>query len=543
MSAFTGTWRLTRLALRRDRIRLGIWILGTPLLGYALAASVAGVYPDDAARHGYATTSASSLVARAFNGPIAGTDLGAVVVAETYATLAVLVALLSTFAVVRHTRQNEETGRAELLGASVVGRYALLTAALLVVVGANVLAAAGLALALALAGAGLPLAGSVAAAAAIGGVGVAFTGVAAVTAQLTVTSRGANALAAAAVGLAFLLRAAGDVFGEQSADGTRVVSAWPSWVSPMGWGNQVRAYTGERWWTLALPVALLAAAVALAYALARRRDLGAGLFAARRGPGRAATWLLSPAGLAWRLQRGALLGWAVGVGVLGVSMGVAADEFNAMIAENPAAAEAIAAMGGGGELVDGYLAAMLGLYALAIGAYVVQALLRVRADEADGVLEAVLATAVSRRRWLGTQVGAALLGATALLLFGGVTTGLGYGLVDGDPAGKALALGGAAALRLPALLVVAGVVTALFGLLPRWSVALSWTALMVFLLLGQLGAVLELPQAALDLSPYTHVPAAPAVDPTAPPLVVLTAVAAALLVAGAAAFRHRDTPR
>ncbi|RKN22588.1 anibiotic ABC transporter [Micromonospora musae] len=541
MSAFTGTGRLTRLALRRDRIRLGIWIFGTPLLGYALAASVAGVYPDEAARHGYATTSASSLVARAFNGPIAGTDLGAVVVAETYATLAVLVALLSTFAVVRHTRQNEETGRAELLGASVVGRYALLTAALLVVVGVNLLAAA--LLAVVFAGAGLPLAGSLAAAAAIGGVGVAFTGVAAVTAQLTVTSRGANALAAAAVGLSFLLRAAGDVFGEQSADGTRVESAWPSWLSPMGWGNQVRAYTGERWWTLALPVALLIAAVALAYALAQRRDLGAGLLAARRGPGRAATWLLSPAGLAWRLQRGTLLGWAIGVGVLGISMGVAADEFNAMIAENPAAAEAIAAMGGGAELVDGYLAAMLGLYALAIGAYVVQALLRVRADEADGVLEAVLATAVSRGRWLGTQVAAALLGATVLLLLGGITTGIGYGLVDGDPVGKALALCGAAALRLPALLVVAGVVTALFGLLPRWSVALSWAALMVFLLLGQLGAVLELPQGALDLSPYTHVPAAPAVDPTALPLLVLAAVAAALLATGAAAFRRRDTPR
>ncbi|MEV6376863.1 ABC transporter permease [Micromonospora musae] len=541
MSAFTGTGRLTRLALRRDRIRLGIWILGTPLLGYALAASVAGVYPDEAARHGYATTSASSLVARAFNGPIAGTDLGAVVVAETYATLAVLVALLSTFAVVRHTRQNEETGRAELLGASVVGRYALLTAALLVVVGVNLLAAA--LLAVVFAGAGLPLAGSLAAAAAIGGVGVAFTGVAAVTAQLTVTSRGANALAAAAVGLSFLLRAAGDVFGEQSADGTRVESAWPSWLTPLGWGNQVRAYTGERWWTLALPVALLIATVALAYALAQRRDLGAGLLAARRGPGRAATWLLSPAGLAWRLQRGTLLGWAIGVGVLGISMGVAADEFNAMISENPAAAEAIAAMGGGTELVDAYLAAMLGLYALAIGAYVVQALLRVRADEADGVLEAVLATAVSRGRWLGTQVAAALLGATALLLLGGITTGIGYGLVDGDPVGKALALGGAAALRLPALLVVAGVVTALFGLLPRWSVALSWAALMVFLLLGQLGAVLELPQGALDLSPYTHVAAAPAVDPTALPLLVLGAVAAALLATGAAAFRHRDTPR
>lgn len=540
MSTLTGTGALARLVLRRDRVRLAIWVLGAPLLGYALAESVVGIYPDEPARVGYATTSASSLVARAFNGPIAGTDLGAVVVAETYVTLALIFALLSTFAVVRHTRQNEETGRAELLGASVVGRYALLTAALLVVVAANVAAAA--LLAAGLAAAGLPLAGSLVAAGAIGGVGVAFTGVAAVTSQLSVTSRGANALAAAVVGVAFLLRAAGDVLGDQTDGGLRVVSAWPSWLSPLGWGNQVRAYVDDRWWVLALPVALLLAAVAAAYALAERRDIGAGLVAPRRGPANAPSGLLSPAGLAWRLQRGALLGWAVGVAVLGFSMGIAADEFNAMIEENPAAAEAIAAMGGGADLVDAYLAAMLGLFALTIGAYVVQAMLRVRGDESDGVLEAVLATGVSRGRWLGTQVAAAALGALALVLLAGLTTGLGHGLVAGDPVGRAVDLGGAALLRLPALLVVVGVVTALFGLLPRWSVALSWTALLVFLLLGQLGAVLELPQAALNLSPYTHVPSVPAVEATALPLVVLTAVAVALLAAGAAAFRHRDVP-
>ena len=39
-----------------------------------------------------------------------------------YVTLAILAAVMSALTVVRHTRQNEETGRAELLGAGVVGR-------------------------------------------------------------------------------------------------------------------------------------------------------------------------------------------------------------------------------------------------------------------------------------------------------------------------------------------------------------------------------------------------------------------------------------
>ncbi|WP_341715877.1 anibiotic ABC transporter [Micromonospora sp. FIMYZ51] len=541
MSAFTGTFRLVRLALRRDRVRLAIWVLGTPLIGYALAESVAGLYPDQQTRIGYAETAVTSVVARAFNGPIASIELGAVVVTESYLTLALLAALFSTFAVIRHTRQNEETGRAELLGAAAVGRYALLTAALVVVVAANALAA-GL-LALAFVGAGLPVVGSVAASASIGGIGVAFTGVAAVTAQLTVTSRGGNALAAAAVGVAFLLRAAGDVLGEREAGGVRLESAWPTWLSPLGWGTQVRAFGTERLWVLALPVALLLAGVAVAFALAERRDVGAGLFAARRGPARAAAGLLSPAGLTWRLHRGSLAGWAVAVAVLGLCMGVAGNEVDAMIAENPQTAEVIAALGGGSELVDAYLAAMLGLFALTIGAYVVQALLRTRNDESDGVLEALLATAVGRTRWLGTQILGAVLGGLTLMLLAGVTTGLGYGLAAGDPIGWTVELAGAALLRLPALLVVAGVVTALFGALPRLSVALSWTVLIVYLLLGQLGAVLDLPQAALNLSPYTHIPSVPAADPAVLPLLTLTVAAVVLLAAGLTTFRHRDTPR
>ncbi len=540
MSSFTGTSRLVRLALRRDRARLAIWVLGTPLIGYALAQSVAGLYPDEQTRLGYAETAVTSVVARAFNGPIAGTELGAVVVTETYLTLALLVGLLSTFAVIRHTRQNEETGRAELLGAAAVGRYALLTAALVVVLGANVLAAA--LLALAFVGAGLPVAGSAAAAAAICGVGVALTGIAAVTAQLTVTSRGGNALAAVAVGVAFLLRAAGDVLGQRESGGVRLDSAWPTWLSPLGWGTQVRAFGAERWWVLALPVALLVAGVAVAFVLTERRDLGAGLLAARRGPARAARGLLSPVGLTWRLHRGALAGWAVAVAVLGVCMGLAGNEVDAMIADNPQTAEVIAQLGGGAELVDAYLAAMLGIFALTLGAYVVQALLRTRNDETDGVLEALLATAVGRTRWLGTQLLGAVLGALALLLLAGVSTGLGYGLAAGDPIGWTVELGAAALLRLPALLVVAGVVAALFGVLPRVSVALSWSVLIVFLLLGQLGAVLDLPQAALNLSPFTHIPSAPAADLTVLPLVLLTAVAATLFAAALVTFRHRDIP-
>ncbi|MBE1488034.1 ABC transporter permease [Plantactinospora soyae] len=538
MTGFTGTAALTRLAIRRDRTRLLIWVLAMPAVTAAVLQSVRGVYGTEQDRIGYATTSAASVVARAFNGPASGPSLGAVVTAEAYTMLALLAALLSTFAVIRHTRQNEETGRAELLGSAVVGRHALLSAALLTTLAANVLS--GLLLSLVLVADGLPLSGSLALGTAIGGIGVAFAAVAAVAAQVSGTARGANGIASAAVGLAFLLRAAGDAWGEVSADGLRVTSAWPSWLSPLGWANQIRPFDGDRWWVAALTAGLCAAAVGLAFTLTGRRDLGSGLLAVRRGPAVAVRHLLSPVGLAWRLQRGVLLGWAIGVAVMGLAMGSVGNELESFVGENEAASELIAQLGGTDVLVDAFLGTMMAMFALAVAGYAVQSVLRLRAEEAAGTLEGVLATAVSRPGWLLSHLLWAGIGTVALLAVAGASTGLGYGLVTGDVPGELARLTAAGLLQAPAALVLAGLVALLFGLLPRLAVALSWSAFLVCVLLGQLGALLELPQAVLNVSPFTHLPAVPAADPAAVPLVTLLLVAVALAGLGMALFRRRD---
>jgi ABC-2 type transport system permease protein len=60
------------------------------------------------------------------------------------------------------------------------------------------------------------------------------------------------------------------------------------------------------------------------------------------------------------------------------------------------------------------------------------------------------------------------------------------------------------------------------------------------MLMGQIGALLELPQVVLDLSPFTHVPPVPVAEATALPLVSLSLVALGLAGAGLLWFRHRD---
>ena len=166
MSGFTGTMRLVRLAARRDRVTLPAWILG--LAGF-LAVTTA-MFEDQYSTHPELLGPDTRIVVEnpgmRVLGLATGASVGSYSLHRDGLTLAVLAAMMSVLAVVRHTRQSEELGRDELLAAGVRGRYAALTAAVVVVIAANVLLA--LALALALIGAGQPAKGSL-----VGGMSIA----------------------------------------------------------------------------------------------------------------------------------------------------------------------------------------------------------------------------------------------------------------------------------------------------------------------------------------------------------------------------------
>jgi polyether ionophore transport system permease protein len=536
MSAFTATPTLIRLALRRDRIRLPAWLVGLGALVGLTGASLGELYGTAADRAANAATRASSVVGRAFTGPAPGPSLGALTMAETLVFACVGAALLNILTVVRHTRQNEELGRTELTGSAAVGRHATLTAALLVAGIANV----GLTVVCAgwLVATGLPVAGSIAAGCALGATGAVFAAITAVCAQLAEGARGATGLGTAVLGVAFLLRATGDALGETTADGFAVTAAWPSWLSPIGWAQQLQPYGSTRWWPLALFAGLAVVGVAVAAWLSGHRDVGTGMLPVRRGRERASAGLRRPFGVAWRLQRGPLLGWIGAVAVFGGVFGGIGDQIDDLFASDDSA-ELMRQLGGGGALVDAYFTALMGLLGVVVAGYTVQTLLRSRGDETSGTAEAVLATAVSRPRWLTAQLLCAVLGTVLVLAALGGSTATAYWLVSGDgPA--AVDLLKVTAAQLPPILVLAGCVVAAFGFLPRLAVALSWLAFAACLVIGQFGTLLRLPTALIDVSPFTHVPDLPA-DPLAVlPLSVMVAVAGGLVVAGVVAFRHRS---
>jgi ABC-2 type transport system permease protein len=532
VTTLTGARALVRLAVRRDRIMLVAWIyLLTVVIGASGGYGLKLVYKTPAARTRLAASIHGDPALLFLYGQLHGSSLGAIAAWRYLMYAAIGAALMSTFLVVRHTRGDEETGRLELVGSTAVGRHAALVVAMVVASVANlalfVLTSAVLAVS------GLPVTGAIAFGLAEIGGGLVFAAVAAVAAQISGTARGARGITIALLGACFLVRGVGDSGGSHGL-------AWVTWLSPIGWAELVRPFGGERWWVLALPVAATAVGVGLAFALAARRDQGAGLIQPRPGPAVAGRLLAGPAGLSWRLQRGWVAGWAAGFLVGGLAIGVVTKSIGKLVGSSAAVDKAISKIGGQAGLTDAYLAACMSLIGLVAAAYAVSVVLRLRADEEAERDEPLLASPVSRLRWGGSNLLIALAGTAAVLVAGGVGVGLAFGIATSSLSTQLPSLIGAALVQLPAAAAVAAVAAAAVGLVPRWSAPVGWTVLGACGFVGVFGPALNLSHWVLDISPFTHAPKLPGGVFSATPVLWLSAAALAMAAAGLAGLRQRD---
>lgn len=525
MRTLTGVGPLLRFVLRRDRVYLPVWILALVATVYASLAAVRRTYDTPAEILSYAKNMGGSPASVAMAGPaVALEEVGGILIYETSLTALLGVTLMAVFTVMRHTRREEDAGRVELLGSTVISRHAVVTAAVIVSGLASVLVGAGVAASFV--AEQQPVRESLLFGASIAALGVVFTAVAAVAAQLMSHGRGAVGLSLAALAVAYGLRAVGDV-----------QENFLTWLSPMGWSQQVRVYDDNRWWPLALSVLLTVVLLGTAVALESRRDLGSGVFAARPGPADARPWLGTVVGLSWRLQRGSVLGWAVGLFAIGLLYGSFSRSIENMIEDNPELAEYFARTGAA-SIVEAFFATAMLLMAIAASGFTVSSALRTRVEESADRLESVLATAVSRPRWLLGSLLVTLLGTAIVVGLGGLGVGLSYAMTAGESA-DIFRMTGYALAYLPGPLLVAAIAVLLIGWLPRAS-GVAWAALAVVFVIGWLGDLLELPAWVKDISPFSHLPAAPAEDLTLLPAAILSLLVLGTVAVGLAGFRRRD---
>ncbi len=514
---------LIRLAVRRDRVMVPVWLAVLVLALFVSAAAVPNVYPTmiDRVQAAEAINSSPGIVA--LYGPILDVhSAGELAMTKMTVLYAVLVALMFLFVVRRHTRIDEENGQAELIGGTAISAAAPLWSAV-TFSGFIALFLGVLAAAVNTAG-GLPAGGSIAFGGSWAGTGLVAVGITAVACQLSSSARSCAGIAATTIGVLFLARAIGDGSGE----------FWLSWLSPFGWNTQLRAYSEPRWWVLLLYVSLAGVLVTVAAVLRSRRDLGTGLIAARPGPPTGSPRLADAIALNLRVQTPALVGWTVALAVWGGVFGAVIPSFDAF--DSPGIQDMLARIGGEGSFRDTMIGAVLGMVGLIVTCFGIAVVVRGGSDEHDGRTEQVLSTATPRSRTFLATVLIAIAGATWLLLVVGVTLAVALGTSTNHSFGLLVA---SALAQAPAMWTVVALAVLFLAWGSRWGL-LGWAAVVVLATLGQIGELLNLPHWVLDVSPYSHAPRMPLEDFSPVPALVLTGIAVLLLVGGWLRYRSRD---
>ena len=268
------------------------------------------------------------------------------------------------------------------------------------------------------------------------------------------------------MGAAFTLRAVGD-----AGDGRL------SWLSPLGWSLQVRPYAGDRWWVLLLHLVTTVALTLVAYRLLAGRDVGAGLIAERAGPGTAGTRLSGVHGLTWRLDRGALLLWTVGLCLYGLLMGSVVHGIGDELGDSTVARDIVARMGGTSAMEQAFIAVAFTMLGMVAAAFAISLTLRLHQEESGQRAETDAGRCGLPNPLAGKPSGGrARRVRRSRCWSAGVAGGLIYGVAAGDVGGKLAIVLGTAAVQLPAVWLLAAVTVALFGLAPRFT-PVAWGVL------------------------------------------------------------------
>lgn len=530
-SQLAGTRLAIRRILRADRWFWVLWVLILWSVIPATASAYRSTISDDAAGREVAAALAANPTMRAMLGPPFDLlTVGGFTMFRVGGFTAMMAAIMAVLGVIRATRAEEEIGRTELLRAGSIGRHAALAGALAVAGLASLLL--GILVAVSLIGVGTPARGALVMGAGLALTPMAFAGVGACAAQLTASARTAREIGLGVVGAAYLVRAVAD--GAAADSPLRALQ----WLSPLEWAPLARPYAGDRWWVLLLLVVLAVALVVGAFTMESRRDYGAGLRAARPGPAHAPATLSSADGLAWRLARGSVLAWTVGLGIFALAMGSMSGVFDA-IADEPNLVDRFRRMGAGAQdLTDAFYVAMLGILAGVIAIFALQLAERLRREEAAHRDEIILATATSRIRYAAGHLAIALAVPTALLALAGAGLALPASVRDGDWAVLARTIGAALALA-PAVWLGVGIFATVFGWAPRLHV-LPWLVVGWTLLVSWIGAVVGFPQRILDATPLAVLPQLPAESMSWSPVLVEAVLALGLLALGLAGYARRD---
>lgn len=442
-------------------------------------------------------------------------------------TLAIAAAAFGVLAAVRAFRAEEDAGRMELVLAGVVGRRtANLSAIAAIVAGVLLLWLAEFA---GFVAGGLPAGGSAYLALATASVVPVCVGIGAIASQLAPTRLAALELGAATVALLFALRVIAD---------TTTGAGWLRWVTPLGWAEQLRPFSGPQPLVLLLPVTATVLLLAAASWIGSSRDIGTGILSGSHGSKPHLGLLSSTTAQALRSERGSLIVWTSSVAAFAFLLGAVSKSISPADV-SPSVRREIAKLGSGSILTPaGYLAFVFIFFVLAVSVFACAQVGAARRAEAEHQLETLLAQPLSRRRWLGGRLLLGTCATVAISLIAGLLTWAGAA-----SAGVSISLARmleAGANCLPTALLFLGIAALAYAVAPRASTGIAYGLVAVAFLWQLVGSLIGAPKWLVDLTPFQHVGLVPSQPFRLGAALVMIAIGAASALAAVGAFRRRD---
>ncbi len=514
-----------RFICRRERIMTIVWIISIASFAGLVAAIYPSLLPTQAETMQMAASMANPAMV-AMMGPIYGMESltqASVMTQECLIWLIITASIMNIFLVNRHTRGDEELGRLEMFRALPVGRLTGGFATILFAFLANVIISLLIAfLLIVLNIEGTTIMGALVYGFSIGMVGFVFASLTLLLAQILSTAQGVSGMSFALLGLFYILRAVGDVENNIL-----------SFISPIGLGMKVEAFYSNLIWPIITLIIEGIVISAIALIISAIRDHGTGLVPASKGRAKASRFLCCPFGFAFKLSQSTILGWGLGLFILGISYGSICPSINDFVDSNEMMQKVLQARGSS-VLLDSYVSMIFSMMSMLASVPVVLSAMKIYSEEKRGRLDQILSRAVPRLKLYCSYIIIAIIESVIMqfLLAAGMFLAS-SGELDLSKVLKA------SFNHLPALWVMIGLTVFLVGVLPKLT-SLIWLVFGYSFIVVYIGSIIDFPKWMAKVTPFGNIPLLPVEDFAPLPLIILTLIAAAFTLIGLWQYKRRD---
>ncbi len=530
MNKFKGTLILTKSNLKRDAFRLSIWIISLTLISFALIAAYSTMMSDDTLKE-MIIMRATNPAIRMLDSPSPGYSLGGFYTSRGSVLITILIIAMTIQTIIKHTRDNEESGVSELISSTMVGRYAPLLSAVIISVLTNIFVV--IITTVALYSHDLDLLYSFYTGISFGLMGLFMTGVMAIAVQISQTTSGASKFGWLTTLFFFTISAIGNLLGKFDPNTFKVESHNITFLSPFGWYQQMYVFHENNMYLIIPFIISFIVLLIIGFKLINKRDIGSGLIPAKKGRKDAKKSLLSPLGLFRNLGKKSYTTWFITIVLFGLLFGFVSDEFE----EGLSSIEGLEYIFGSVNSTEYFLALIISIVIIPLLIFYVQSLLRIRKEEVDNTIENILASGVTRRKLLITKIVESTLNLYIILLF--LVIGIYVGGLTKVDIGISVILQSAFMNSIPILLVGSIVILA-FGILPKYVTLITYGVTIISVGLGPVfGPMFNLGENILKISPFTHIPT-PLDDFNIMPFIIMSILIVVMTFFGFKGFENRN---